>query len=280
MINKALKSYNIQTLEALETLNLFMQKNIFNENLLDKFEIGHDELIEMDDVLQKFVNDLFKKPLLRNLESEYYKKLISIISGKHTEYDQYILKFVNRMLKDFEDMRNKNDMSLNDQRRQFISQIKPNLQKLIDLSFTLNEEILPYPLFIDIKIPNQKLKINSPENLILLIENPNITDIKNIKIHFIIPRSIQSRLKFTHIQKLKANERRKIKVKINPKVRGEFSSMVMIEYQHYNKTFWMPSLKFKLLVEERKKFIQYPSFYKDYYQVQASNTFKFIRDRA
>ncbi|MFX1280882.1 MAG: hypothetical protein ACFFA3_16015 [Promethearchaeota archaeon] len=279
MINQALESYNYETVEALETISQLMQKNIFNKNLLDKFKIEHDDLIKMDDVLQNFVNDLFKKPLLRNLESEYYKKLISIISGKHSEFDKHILKYINRMLKDFEDLRSKSELTLGEQRRQFISQIKPSLQKLIDLSFTLNEEILPYPLFIDIKIPPHKLKINNPEVLTLLIENPNITDIKNIKIDFFIPDSIQNKTKTTNIKKLKANERRKIKIRVNPKERGNFPSMAMIEYQHTNKTFWMPSIKFKLEVEDVKKFVHYPVFYRDYYQVQANSMFKFVRDK-
>ncbi len=277
MVKKALESYNYETVEAIESLSHLMQKNIYNVNLIDKFKIGHNDLIEMDEVLKNFVNNLFKKPLLRNLESEYYKKLISIISGKHTEFDKHILKYINRMLKNFEDIRNKRVLSLEEQRTQFISEIKPNLQKLIDLSFTLNEEILPYPLFIDIKTPNQKLRVNNPEVLTLIIENPNITDIKNIKIYFFIPDSFQNKLKFTSIKKLKANERRKIKSRINPKEKGIFPSIVMIEYQHFNKTFWMPSIKFKLEVEETRMFSSYPIVYRDYYQVQASNILKFVR---
>jgi hypothetical protein len=277
MVKKALESYNNETVEAIESLNHLMQQNIYNGNLIDKFAIGHDDLIEMDDVLKTFVNNLFEKPLLRNLESEYYKELISIISGKHSEFDKHILKYINRMLKDFEDMRMKKILSLEEQRTQFISDIKPNLQKLIDLSFTLNGEILPYPLFIDIKIPNQKLKVNHPEVLTLIIENPNIIDIKNIKIYFFIPDSFQNKVKFTSIKKLKANEIRKIKSRINPKEKGTFPSMVMIEYQHINQTFWMPSIKFKLEVEETKKLITYPVPYKDLYEAQVSNVLRFVR---
>ncbi|MFX1529974.1 MAG: hypothetical protein ACFFBC_02570 [Promethearchaeota archaeon] len=277
MVKKALESYNNETVEAIESLNHLMQQNIYNENLIEKFKIGHDDLIEMDDLLKTFVNNLFEKPLLRNLESEYYKELISIISGKHTEFDKHILDYINRMFKDFEDMRMKKILSLEEQKRRFISDIKPNLQKLIDLSFTLNAEILPYPLFIDIKIPNQKLKVSHPEVLTLIIENPNITDIKNIKIYFFIPDSFQNKLKFTSIKKLKANEIRKIKTRINPKEKGSFPSLVMIEYQHINKTFWMPSIKFKLEVEEIKKLITYPTLYKDFYEAQVSNVLRFVR---
>lgn len=277
MVKKALESYNNETVEAIESLNHLMQQNIYNGNLIEKFKIEHDDLIEMDDVLKTFVNNLFEKPLLRNLESEYYKELISIISGKHTEFDKHILDYINRMFKDFEDMRMKKILSLEEQKRRFISDIKPNLQKLIDLSFTLNAEILPYPLFIDIKIPNQKLKVNHPEVLTLIIENPNITDVKNIKIYFFIPDSFQNKLKFTSIKKLKANEIRKIKTRINPKEKGSFPSLVMIEYQHINKTFWMPSIKFKLEVKEIKKLITYSIPYKDFYEAQVSNVLRFVR---
>jgi len=170
------------------------------------------------------------------------------------------------MLKDFEDMRSKNDLSLREQRKKFISEIKPNLQKLIDLSFTLNEEILPYPLFIDIEVQNHTLELNNPEVVTLVIENPNSTNMKNIMIYFFIPESFQNKLGFTSIKKLKANETRKIKIRINPKENGTFLSMVMIEYQHYNKTFWMPSIKFKLEVKETERYVYYPEINKNIYR--------------
>jgi len=226
----------------------------------------------MDEVLKSFTENLFKIPLLRNLESEYYKELISLISGKHSVFDKYILKCIIRMLKDFEDLRNKNVLSLREQRKRFISEIKPNLQKLIDLSFTLNEEILPYPLFIDIEIQNQTLEVNNPEVVTLIIENPNSTDIKNIMIYFFIPESFQNKLGFTSIKKLKANETRKIKIRINPKQSGTFLSMVMIEYQHFNKTFWMPSIKFKLEVKPTERIVYFPETTKNIYR----NEFRLI----
>jgi hypothetical protein len=280
MINKALDSYNSGTVEALETLNNLMQKNIYNDNLIEKFQMGHNDLIEMDAVLKDFTKNLFKIPLLRNMESEYYKELISLISGKHSVFDKYILKYIIQMLKEFEDLRSKNDLSIKEQRNKYISEIKPNLQKLIDLSFTLNEEILPYPLFIDIEVQNQTLKVNNPEVVTLVIENPNSTDIKNIKIYFFTPESFQNKLSFTSIKKLKANETRKIKTRINPKQKGMFRSMVMIEYQHFNKTFWMPSIKFNLEVKESKKYVYYPVFYKEFYQneLHATPILKFIRN--
>jgi hypothetical protein len=186
------------------------------------------------------------------------------------------------MLKDFEDLRSKNDLSLREQRNKFISEIKPNLQTLIDLSFTLNEEILPYPLFIDIENQNQPLKVNNPEIITLVIENPNSTDIKNIMIYFFMPESFQNKLESTSIKKLRANETKKIKTRVIPKHRGTFLSMVMIEYQHFNKTFWMPSIKFKLEVKESKRHVYYPIVKKDIFQneLQANSISKFTRNFA
>ena len=51
----------------------------------------------------------------------------------------------------------------------------------------------------------------------------------------------------------------------------------MIEYQHINRTFWMPSIKFKLEVEETKKISFYPIAYTDHYQVQVNNILSFDR---
>ncbi|MFX1479471.1 MAG: hypothetical protein ACFFCI_15170 [Promethearchaeota archaeon] len=279
MINKALESYNQETIEALDIVNNLMQKKIYNGNLIETFKIGHDDLIKMEELVKNFATNLFQKPLLRNLGSEYYKKLISLISGKHTEFDKFITKSINRILKNFEDYRNKEILSIEEQRDKFISEIKPNIQKLIDLSFTLNEEILPYPLFIDIEIPHQKLKVNNPETITLNIENPNSIEIKNIKIYFFMPEAFQNKMSFTSIKKLKANETRKIKARIIPKEKGNFLSVVMIEYQHFNKDFWMPSIKFKLVVEEVKKVINFPVIYKEIFQnnIQATRTLKVLR---
>ncbi len=91
-------------------------------------------------------------------------------------------------------------------------------------------------------------------------------------IYFFIPESFQNKLGFTSIKKLKANETRKIKTRIYPKQSGTFLSMVMIEYQHFNKTFWMPSIKFKLEVKKTERIAYYPEIPKIIYR----NEFRLI----
>ncbi|KKN42793.1 hypothetical protein LCGC14_0709710 [marine sediment metagenome] len=268
MITKALDIYNLEALEVLNTLSDFIQIDIFKENIIEKFETEYKDLTKLDNLLKNFINDLFKKPLLRNLESEYYEKLISLISGKHTEFDKHILKYINHIFQEFEEVRNKKVLSLEEQRNQFSLELKPNLQKLIDSSFNLNEKVLPYPLFIDIKIQNKKLKVNNSECISLVIENPNLTDIKDIKIYFFMPNSFQSKLKFSSIKKLKVNELRIIKTKVIPKKRGTFLFMVMAEYQHVNKTFWMPSIKLELEVEKVKENLKH-----NYYPIIKANIY-------
>ena len=260
MVIKAFDAYNSEAIEVLNTLSDFLQVDILNEKIIEKFEIEHKDLIQLDELLKNFIKDIFKKPLLRNLESEYYKKLISLISRKHTEFDKHILKYVNRMLREFQEFRNKKILSLEEQRNQFSLELKPNLQKLIDLSFNLDKKVLPYPLFIDIKTQNKKLKVNNSEVINFIIENPNFTEIKDIKIYFFMPNSFHTKLKSTNIKKLKPNEIRNIKTKITPIKKGTFLGMVMIEYQHINKTFWMPSIKLELTVEEAEYVIKH-SYY-------------------
>ncbi|UCD02332.1 MAG: hypothetical protein JSV23_04800 [Promethearchaeota archaeon] len=264
MIIKAFDTYNSESIEVLNTLSDFLHHNLFNENIIERFEIEHKDLIYLDDLLKKFINNILTKPLIRDLESDYYKKLISLISGKHSEFDKHILNYVNHMLREFQEIRRKKVLSLEEQRNQFSLELKPNLQKLIDLSFNLDKIALPYPLFIDIKVQNNKLKVNNSEVIKFIIENPNLTDIKDIKIYFFMPNSFQSKLKYTSIKKLKANERRIIKTKLIPKKSGIFLYMVMVEYQHINKTFWMPSTKLKLTVEEAKEDYIHSQYLKQY----------------
>ena len=269
MVIKAFEVYNSEAVELMNTLSDFLQDDIFNKKVIEKFEIEYKDLINLDDILKKFIKDIFQKPLLRNFKSEYCKKLISLISVKHTEFDKYILKYVNRIFQNFEEIRSKKILSLEEQKNQFSLELKPNLKKLLNSSFNLDEKVLSYPLFLDIKVENKKLKLNHPEIISLIIENPNLTDIKDIKIYFFMPNSFKSKLKFTSIKRLKANERRKIKTKIIPKAPGTSLFMVMAEYQHTNKTFWMPSIKLEFEVERAEELVKY-----NYYHVPNSSLFQ------
>ena len=233
MISSAFDTYNSETIELLNTLSDFIHNNIFNEKIIEKIEIELKDSIKLDEMLKNFINDIFKKPLIRNLKSDYYKKLISFTSNKHSEFDKHILKYVNRIIQNFEEIRNRNVLSLEEQKNQFRSELKPNLQTLLNLSFNLDEKVLSYPLFIDIKVKNKILKQNNPEVINLIIENPNLTDIKNLKLYFFMPNSLQSKLKFTIIKRLKANERRKIKTKITPKEPGTSLSIRLRSLVHH-----------------------------------------------
>ncbi|MFX1389441.1 MAG: hypothetical protein ACFE9Z_05180 [Promethearchaeota archaeon] len=282
MISNAFDTYNSEALEVLNNLSDFLQHDLLNEKIIERFEIEQKDLIELEHLLQNFIDDIFKKPLIRNLVSDYYKHLISSVSIKHTEYDRYILKYINRMVQDFENSRSKKSLTLEEQRNQFSLELKPNLKKLIDLSFGLDEKVISYPLFMDIKIENKKLKLDHPEIINVIIENPNFTDIKDIKIYFFMSDSFQSKLQYTSIKKLKANEITKIKTKVIPRKTGNFLYMVMAEYQHSNKTFWMPSIKLELEVERDEEYSRYniyPIMNSGLYQseIEINRTFKFLR---
>ncbi|MFW9820639.1 MAG: hypothetical protein ACFFE5_13600 [Candidatus Thorarchaeota archaeon] len=260
MILKALEGYNTETGELLNTLSDFLQEDRLNKKIIEKFEIEYNVLIQLDELLKNFIKDLFKKPLLRDLEKEYYKKLNSLILTKHSEFDNYILKYINYMFQWFEETRSKEVLTLEEQKNQFRLNIKPNLKKLISLSFNLDERVIPYPLFIDLKVQNKKLKLNHPEIITVSIENPNLSEIKDIKIYFFMSNSFESKLEYTSIKRLKSNEISKIKTKIIPKKIGNFLFMVMIEYQHINKTFWMPSIKLELEVERDEELAKYNQY--------------------
>ncbi|MFW9988268.1 MAG: hypothetical protein ACFFC3_06400, partial [Candidatus Odinarchaeota archaeon] len=257
MIKKAFEAYNSEVIEIMNCLSNTLHNNIINESVLRKFEIEYNALINLDDLLKNFIKNIFQKPLLREFTSKHYKKLNSLISAKHAEFDKQILNYINKTLLNFEEFRNRNVLSLEEQKYQFKSELKPTLQKLLNLSFNLDEKVLSYPLFIDIEVKNKILKENNPEIINLRIENPNLTDIENLKLYFFMSNSFHSKLKSTNIKRLKANERRRIKIKIIPKEPETSLFMVMAEYQHTNKTFWMPSIKIKFKVERSEQITPY-----------------------
>jgi hypothetical protein len=282
MVMNVFDTYNSESLEILNNLSEFVQHDILNEKITERFEIGQKTLIELEELLKNFINDIFKKPLIQNLESDYIDQLLSTISSKHAEYDKYILKYINRILQDFEDLRSKKYLTLEQQKSQFNQRMIPKIKKLLDLSFNINEKSISYPLFMDIKIENKKLKLDNPEIINVIIENPNLTDIKDIKVYFFMSDSFQSKLQYTDIKRLKTDEITKIKTKIIPRKIGNFLYMVMAEYQHSNKTFWMPSMKLELIVERSEEFSKptiYPIANSGLYQseIEINRAFKFIR---
>ncbi len=282
MILKALDAYNSESVEVLNSISDILQDNKLNGKKIEKFEIEYNGLIQLDELLKNFIKDIFEKPLLRDLEAEYYKKLISLISNKHSEFDKYILKYINHMFQQFEESRSKQVLSLEEQKNQFSLKLKPNLKKLINLSFNLEEKVVAYPLFIDLKVQNKKLKLDQSEIITVSIENPNFSEIKDIKIYFFMSDSFESKLEYTSIKRLKANEITKIKTKIIPKKIGNFLYMVMVEYQHSNKTFWMPSIKLELEVErdeELAKYSHHPVLNSGIFQsdIEINRIFKFMR---
>ncbi|MHA1253354.1 MAG: hypothetical protein ACTSRP_25480, partial [Candidatus Helarchaeota archaeon] len=137
-----------------------------------------------------------------------------------------------------------------EQREKFKSELNPQIQRLLDASFTLNEELIPYPLFIEVIMISKILTVGIPEKITVLLENPSKNIIKNINVSFFVPNSFQSRLRFAQIKKLKGNEKREIKTEIIPTEKGIYHFMVMVEYQTVGEMFWMPSIKFELEVNE------------------------------
>ncbi len=283
MINKAFDAYNSEVVEAMDYLSNILHNNIINESVLKKFEIEYNALIKLDGILKNIINNIFQKPLFREFTSEHCKKLVSLISVKHAEFDKQILNYINKILQNFEEFRERNVLSLEEQKNQFKSELKPTIQKLLNLSFNLDERVLSYPLFIDLEAKNEILKQNNPEVLNLRIKNPNLTDIKNLKLYFFMSNSFHSKLKFTNIKHLKSNEGRRIKIKIIPKKPGTSLFMVMAEYQHTNKAFWMPSIKFKFKIERSEQITTY-NYYRynnlEHFQTQNEfiRTYKIIKN--
>jgi hypothetical protein len=251
IINKALGDYNLETMEILDIISDIITKlDLSNEIIVQRFEIEHDDLIKMDESLKAFILSLVKATINKDLETEYYTELIKLISEKHSDFDNRILKYINTLLKNFEDLRNEKILSMEEQRNIFLLELKPNVSRLIDASFTLKEEYIPYPLFIEIIMLTKKLAVNNPEEITVLVENPSTTEIKNVNISFFMPKSFQSKLRFAQLRKINPLDIRKIETEIVPTETGIFHFMVMIEYNHTGESFWMPSIRIELEVEE------------------------------
>ncbi len=251
-VNKALEDFDIETIEELDILNDFMRQkvDVSEETIIRRFEIEHTDLEKLSEMLKSFVMSLYKRRINQDLEKTHYAELIKLISEKHTGFDTYILKYIYRLLKNFEDYRNEKILSLGEQRNQFVLELKPSVKRLVDASFTLNENFIPYPLFVELVILSRKLTVNAPEVIKILLENPSSVEIKDINVSFIVPNSFKSKLRYAQLKKIKPNDKRQIETEIIPTEKGIFHFMTLIEYSHTNETFWMPSIKVELEVED------------------------------
>ena len=251
VISKAMGDYNLETIESLDILSDFVKKlDLTTETIIQRFQEEHDVLLKMDETLKNFVLGLFKKTFLKDLESLYSAELISLISGKHSEFDTYLLKFIYQILRDFEDYRNEKVLSIEEQKNFFILELKPNIKRLIDASFTIHEDLIPYPLFIEVIMLSKMLTVNQEEKISVLIENPGKKDVKNINISFFVFNSFKSQLRYAQLRKIKSQERIQVDTEIIPTEKGIYHFMVMVEYKNVGETFWMPSIKFELEVNE------------------------------
>jgi hypothetical protein len=252
-ISRAMGDYNMETIEILDILSDYVEKSDASvESIIQRFKIEHEDLVKFDETLKNFVISLFKKPFRQDLESEYYRELISLISGKHSEFDRYILKYINSQLRQFEESRNEENLSIEEQRNKFVGDLRPRVMRLIDASFTLDESLVPYPLFLELIILSRHLTVGEPEKITLLLENPSSTDFENVNVTFFAPNSFKSRLRFAQMKRIKANDGVKVETEVVPTEKGVYHFMAMVEYttKSTNEMFWMPSIKIELEVED------------------------------
>ena len=252
IIKNAISSYIMETIEMIDILVDFMDKiELSDETIINRFTIEHDDLIKLDESLKSFIIQIFKKSIEKNLDKEYYPELLNSLASKHADFDKKILKYIYKLLKDFEDYRNKNKLSLEEQRNQFILELQPKIKRIIDASFTLTEDLIPYPLFLEVVSLTKELKVEEEQTISLLLENPSpIADIKNVNISFFVPRSFKSSLRYMQLNKIKPNQKKQISTQITPTESGKFHFMAMIEYKNVGESFWMPSITMEFTVTE------------------------------
>ena len=252
IIKNAISNYNMETIEMIDILVDFMEKiDLSDETIINRFSIEHDDLLKLDESLKDFVLESFKKSIDYALEREISSELLNSLATKHSDFDKKILKFVYKILKDFEEFRNKNKLSLEEQRNQFILEIQPKIKRIIDASFTLREDLIPYPLFLEVVLLSRDLKVNEEQTISLLLENPSPeSEVKNVNISFFVPKSFKSSLRYIQLKKIKPSQKKQVSTQITPTEPGKFHFMAMVEYKHTNETFWMPSITTEFNVSE------------------------------
>ncbi|MHA1732606.1 MAG: hypothetical protein ACTSU5_11735 [Promethearchaeota archaeon] len=249
IIKNANSDYGIEYFELFDEVEeLITLESVGEDELINRLAATHDDLEQLDEKLKHLVFELFKLAQERNLQKLFLAEIISSISEKHSHFDLKILDFINALFKHFQDYRNENRLTIEQQREYFLSDLQPKVRKLIDASFTLKEENIPYPIFMELILVDTDLRLNESHRITMVIENPSLVTIRGVSVTFFVPNSFDIMHRTTSLSRLKPWERKSVTTDIIPTEKGPYHLMCMVQYEHVNESFWIPSVKIEVFV--------------------------------
>ncbi len=249
IFTNSLADYGLECVEIFDRVEAIFGRKFDPDIICNRLAAVRDELDELDALLKSFIQTLVKYAFTPALGGRSQKELISAVSDQHGQFDSKVLDYINYLFTQFMDQRNDQRWILEKQRETFLTELKPRVKRLINCSYTLREEKMPYPLFMELIILKTVLVVGAKQRILLLIENPSEIPVENLRISFLVPKSFDVVKRYAKLKFLKPHEKQAIGTQVIPTESGTFHLMGMVQYEHLYEKYWLPSFKVSIEVQ-------------------------------
>ncbi len=249
IFTNSLADYGLECVEIFDRVEAIFGRKFDPDIVCNRLAAVRDELDELDTLLKNFIQTLVKYAFTPTLGAKSQKELISAVSDQHGQFDSKVLDYINFLFTQFMDLRNEQRWILEKQREIFLTELKPRVKRLIDCSYTLREEKMPYPLFMELIILKTLLVVGAKQRILLLLENPSEIPVENLRFSFLVPKSFDIVKRYAKLKFLKPHEKQAIGTQIIPTESGTFHLMGMVQYEHLYEKYWLPSFKVSIEVQ-------------------------------
>jgi hypothetical protein len=103
----------------------------------------------------------------------------------------------------FIEERDEKGYTIEEQRDKFNLEFRPLLDNLIRESFTITEDQIPYPIFIELVMLTTQLEVDKEYKVFFIIENPAKLSIDDVNVSFFVPNTFKIRTRQYKIGKMK-----------------------------------------------------------------------------
>jgi len=220
-------------------------------DIVNRSRLVKEDLVLLDSDVKSFIFSILDQVFNEEIKKKEIPTLISSISDKHSSFDKMIYQYMKKIIDNFISERDERRFTIEEQRSIFNSKLRPLIDNLISISFTLTSDQIPYPMFIEILMSNTQLELEREYKIYFLVENPSQIEIKDISVTFFVPQSFRISIRRYKIKKLKPSQKIRLETNIIPEKIGVYYFMAMLQYEYSYEMFWMPSIKQKIHVVEK-----------------------------
>ncbi|MHA1338681.1 MAG: hypothetical protein ACTSRZ_01485 [Promethearchaeota archaeon] len=251
IIQTILQDYALSASDFLDELERgFQFLDTSPEDIINRARLVKEDLLSLDSEIKQFIFAILDFCFNEDLKKKAIPSMITSISERHSSYDKILYQYLKKIIDKFILERDEKRYTIDEQRDLFNKNVRPLIDNLIQTSFTLTSDQIPYPMFIEIVMMTTTLEIEKKYKVYFIVENPSQIEIKDIYVTFFVPNCFIISPARYKIKRLKPSQRLRLETTIIPEKVGVYYFMAMLQYEYSYEMFWMPTIKQKVQVVE------------------------------